>query len=394
MTTQSEIEHPTIRPAVDPTRLPPPILVDSPAAFEEMIAALRGQTLLALDTESDSLYRYFFKVGLIQISTPATDYLVDPLRLPDLTPLGDIMADPTVEKVFHAAENDILMLKRDFSFRFANVFDTMLAARILGWKQVSLAALLAQHFGVALDKRAQLTDWGRRPLDAPQLSYARLDTHYLVPLRDLLIAELRQRRRWREAQDAFTGLPQVTYVEKPFDPDGFWRIKGARDLRGSELAILRRLYLWRDEQARKLDRPPFKVLGDDRLVELSRRQPARLADLPLNPRQVELFGRGLLGAIAAGRTDPMPSPPARQSNGNGRPTPEALARFDQLRAWRVRRAADRAVDADLILNNDALMTIARAAPATLEALGALGVMGAWKLEEYGPDLLRVIGTGA
>jgi len=359
-----------------------------------MIAALRGQPLLALDTESDSLYRYFFKVGLIQISTPSTDYLVDPLRLPDLAPLGDIMADPTVEKVFHAAENDILMLKRDFSFRFANVFDTMLAARILGWKEVSLAALLAQRFGVTLDKRAQLTDWGHRPLDAAQLSYARLDSHYLLALRDLLIAELRQRRRWREAQDAFTGLPQITYVEKPFDPEGFWRIKGARDLRGNELAILRQLYLWRDEQARKLDRPPFKVLGDNKLVEMSRTQPVRLAELPLSARQIELFGRSILAAIAAGRGDPTPPPPARQSNGNGRPTPEALARFDQLRAWRVRRATDRAVDADLILNNHALMTIARAAPATLEALAALDVMGAWKLEEYGPDVLRVLETSA
>ena len=395
MITQSDIEHAsTLQPTVGPTRLPPPVLIDSPHAFGEMIAALSSQPLLALDTESDSLYRYFFKVGLIQISTPATDYLVDPLRLPDLTLLGDILADPAVEKVFHAAENDILMLKRDFSFRFANVFDTMLAARILGWKQVSLAALLAQHFDVTLDKRAQLTDWGHRPLDGAQLSYARLDTHYLLPLRDLLIVELRQRRRWREAQDAFAGLPQITYVEKPFDPDGFWRNKGARDLRGSELAVLRQLYLWRDEQARKLDRPPFKVLGDDRLVDLSRRQPTRLADLPLNPRQTDLFGRAILAAIAAGRNDPIPSLPPRPSNGNGRPTPEALARFDQLRAWRVRRAADRAVDADLILNNDALMTIARAAPATLEALAALGVMGAWKLEEYGPDLLRVIGTGA
>ncbi len=395
MNTQSGIEHPsTIRPAVDPTRLPPPILVDSPAAFEDMIAALRGQPLLALDTESDSLYRYFFKVGLIQISTPTTDYLADPLRLPDLTPLGDIMADPAVEKVIHAAENDILTLKRDFSFNFANVFDTMLAARILGWKQVSLAALLAQHFAVKLDKRAQLTDWGHRPLDAAQLSYARLDTHFLLPLRELLIAELRQRRRWREAQDAFAALPQVTYVEKPFDAEGFWRIKGARDLRGNELAVLRQLYLWRDEQARKLDRPPFKVLGDSRLVEMSQQQPARLADLPLSSRQIELFGRSLLAAIAAGRAAPVPLPPARSSNGNGRPTPEALARFDQLRAWRVRRAADRAVDADLILNNHALMTIARAAPATLEALAALDVMGAWKLEEYGPDLLRVIETSA
>ena len=127
---------------------------------------------------------------------------------------------------------------------------------------------------------------------------------------------------------------------------------------------------------------------------MSRGQPVRLADLPLSTRQIELFGRSLIAAIAAGRDAPTPLPPARPSNGNGRPTPEMLARFDQLRAWRVRRAADRAVDADLILNNDALMTIARAAPATLEALAALGVMGAWKLEEYGPDLLRVIGTGA
>ena len=213
-------------------------------------------------------------------------------------------------------------------------------------------------------------------------------------MRDLLIAELHERRRWREAQDTFAALPQITYVEKPFDPDGFWRIKGARDLRGSELAVLRQLHLWRDEQARKLDRPHFKVLGDDRLVDLSQRQPSRLADLALNPRQTDLFGRAILAAIAAGRNDPIPSSPPRPSNGNGRPTPETLACFDQLRAWRVRRAADRAVDADLILNNDALMTIARAAPATLEALEALGVMGAWKLEEYGPDLLRVIGTGA
>ena len=395
MITQSGIEHPTtIRPTGSSTRLPPPVLVDSTAAFDEMNRALAGQPLLALDTESDSLYRYFFKVGLVQISTPATDYLVDPLRLPDLAPLGRLMADPAVEKVFHAAENDILTLKRDFGFRFANVFDTMLAARILGWRQVSLAALLAQHFDVMLDKRAQLTDWGHRPLNSAQLSYARLDTHYLIPLRGLLIGELQGRRRWGEAQEAFAALTQVIYVEKPFDPEGFWRIKGARDLRGSELAVLRQLYLWRDEQARELDRPPFKVLRDDRLVDLSQRQPTSVADLLLNPRQTAQFGTAILAAIAAGRAAPTPQPPARPTNGNGRPTPEMLARFDGLRAWRLRRATERGVDADLILTNDALMAIARAAPATIDALAALGVMGRWKLEEYGPDVLQALGPGA
>ena len=287
------------------------------------------------------------------------------------------------------------MLKRDFSFRFANVFDTMLAARILGWRHVSLAALLAQHFGVTLDKRAQLTDWGHRPLDGAQLSYARLDTHYLLPLRDLLIAELRQRRRWREAPETRSpGCPR-----SPTSKNRLTRMaSGGTKVRAISAAVnspcCASFICGATNRRARLDRPPFKVLGDDRLVDLSRRQPARLADLPLNPRQIDLFGRAILAAIAAGRNDPIPSLPPRPSNGNGRPTPEALARFDQLRAWRVRRAADRAVDADLILNNDALMTIARAAPATLEALAALGVMGAWKLEEYGPDLLRVIGTGA
>ena len=282
-----------------PKQLSAPVLIDTPAAFTLMLDTLSTQPALALDTESDSLYRYHYHVCLIQISTIEVDYLLDPLRLHDIRPLGRILANETVQKVFHAAENDILMLKRAIlGFSFANIFDTMLAARILGWHQVGLAALLAQHFGVTLDKRAQLTDWGQRPLTAAQLSYARLDSRYLLALRDLLSDALRTRKRWREAQETFDGLPQITYIEKAFDPDGFWRTKGARDLIPSELAVLRELYLWRDEQARVLDRPPFKVLGDETLLHLSRLQPQHLHELPLSPRQIDQCGRGLLAAIA------------------------------------------------------------------------------------------------
>lgn len=370
--------------------LPPPRLVDTPKAFDELLAALATEPVLALDTESDSLYRYFYKVCLIQVSTPCCDYIVDPLALPDLAALGAILADPSVEKIFHAAENDVLMLKRDFAFTFANVFDTMLAARILGWPQVGLAALLKQHFSVELDKHAQLTDWGHRPLSPAQLSYARLDSRYLFELRTLQVNELRARRRWREAQEAFAALPQITYVEKPFDPDGFWRLRNARDLYPQELAVLRQLYLWRDEQARRLDRPPFKVLGDDALIRLSRQQPRRPADLALSPRQISQYGRALLAAIDRGRAAPPPQPPARPHNGNGRPDPTVQARFDRLRAWRAQRAEARAVDSDIVLTNDTLLTVARAAPTSLEELVALDVMGPWKVQEYGPDLLRVV----
>lgn len=371
-------------------RLPPARLIDQPVEFSALIDQLRGRPALALDTESDSLYRYFYKVCVIQLSTPDADYIIDPLSLPDLASFGALMADPTVEKVFHAAENDILMLKRAYGFKFAHIFDTMLAARILGWRHVSLAALLAEQFSVQLDKRAQLTDWGKRPLTPEQLSYAHLDSHFLLPLRDLLASELRARGRWDEAQEAFAALPEVAYVEKPFDPDGFWRSKGARDLAPQELAVLRELYLWRDAKARTLDLPPFKVIDDRSLALLSTLQPQRAGDLPLSPYQSSRYGREVLAAIERGVASAPPQAPPRPHNNGNRPDPDTLTRYDRLRAWRTERATQRGVESDVVLTNDVLMSIARRDPHSPEELNELGVMGPWKLAEYGEDLLAAL----
>ena len=182
-------------------------------------------------------------------------------------------------------------------------------------------------------------------------------------------ARSRERKRWREAQEAFDGLPKVTYIEKHFDPDGFWRMKGARDLAPAELAVLRELYLWRDDQARLVDRPPFKVLGDETLIQLSRLQPEQPFELPMSPRQIDQFGLEILSSIARGKSASPPAQPPRPHNGNGRPDPQVLVRFDKLRAWRAQRAAERQVDADIVMTNDALMAIARAAPISLDASG-------------------------
>jgi ribonuclease D len=355
-----------------------------------MLAALRGEPALALDTESNSLYRYFYKVCLIQVSTAEIDYLVDPFRLSDISALSSLLADPSIEKVVHAAENDVVVLKRDFGFHFAHIFDTMLAARILGRPRVSLAALLEEHFGVKLDKRAQLTDWGRRPLTAEQLSYARLDTHYLMSLRDLLQAELQARGRWREAQEVFAALPDLEPIERSFDPDGFWRNREARTLSPAELAVLRELYLWRDEQARSLDLPAFKVLDDRALVQLSHSQPHTVGELHLSPWQARRFGAQVLAAVERGRSAPPPHFPARPHSDGQRPDPAALERYDRLRSWRTDRAAQRGVASDVVLTNDVLMAIARAAPADLSELAALDVLGDYKLEEYGEDLLQAM----
>jgi ribonuclease D len=359
-----------------------------------MLQHLLAQPRVAVDTEADSLFAYYHKVCLIQFSVPGTDYLIDPLALNDLRPLGALFTNPHVEKVFHAAENDILTLKRDYGFHFVRLFDTMIAARILGWPGVGLAALLQEHFGVHLDKRMQRTDWGQRPLSPEQLAYARLDTYYLLPLRDRLYQELVARRRWEEALDAFAALSDVEFVEKPFDPDGFWRINGTRDLAGRQLAVLRELYLWREDCARRLDLPPFKVLNDRSLILLSEQQPTTPDSLQkvagLSAMIGNRFNREILAAIRHGQSAPIPLSPQRRQNGRLRPDDATLARYETLRAWRARKAAERGVDPDVVLTNETLMHIARENPRALDDLARLSLLSPWKLNAYGPELLAAL----
>ncbi|PIX46945.1 MAG: hypothetical protein COZ54_02550, partial [Anaerolineae bacterium CG_4_8_14_3_um_filter_59_70] len=158
------------------SKLQPPVWISTPVALQKLAGELTRQPRLAVDTESNSLHAYREQVCLIQFSTHETDYLLDPLKLNDLSPLAPIFANPKIEKTFHAAEYDIITLKRDFGFSFANIFDTMQAARILGYKQVGLDSILAERFGVVVNKRYQKADWGRRPLSRDELNYARFDT--------------------------------------------------------------------------------------------------------------------------------------------------------------------------------------------------------------------------
>ena len=168
-----------------------------------MIRDLEQQRRIGVDTESNSLHAYRERVCLIQFSTAGTDYILDPLAFDDLNPLAQIFSDVQLEKIFHASEYDIICLRRDFGFTFSNIFDTMQAGRIPGRKLAGLDHLLEEKFGVKVNKRFQKADWGVRPLSHDLLLYARLDTHYLIPLRDLLQAELEQKGLWQLAQEDF-----------------------------------------------------------------------------------------------------------------------------------------------------------------------------------------------
>lgn len=366
------------------------VWVDTQLALNEMLNNLRDSSVMAVDTESDSLYVYYEKVCLIQFSIPDVDYLVDPLAV-DVSILGELFADECHEKVFHAAQYDIVCLKRDYGFTFLNLFDTMLAARVLGWNRYGLGTILQDHFGVRLDKRMQRHNWGTRPLSKEALDYARLDTHFLLPLREMQLAELQAKSRLDEAQQAFQRQTRIEPTSKVFNPDDFWRIAGVRDLLPVEQAVLRHLFIFRDRYARKLNRPPFKVMNDATLARLAQARPADLRSLSrvkgLSHHMRHHAGRKLLEVIAEGLKAPPPSYPRNQHH---RPDDETLARYEALRAWRRRTAEARNVEPDVILSNSTLMALAKRAPRTAQALAEVEALDDWQRHTYGDKLLRVL----
>jgi ribonuclease D len=372
--------------------LPLPTLVDTAEALEDMLSRLVSEPAVAVDTESNSLYVYSERVCLLQFSIPGEDYLVDPLAVEDLSSLGALLSDPEKEKVFHAAEYDVMVLRRDFGFEFAGLFDTMIASRILGWPRYGLGNLLEEHFGVQTDKRMQRTNWGRRPLTPEQLEYAQLDTHYLLALRDRLLKELAAENRLDEARSAFERVAQSEWSARPFDPEGFWRLKGARDLDDTRLAVLRALYIYRDQRAQAMDRPPFKVLSDRALVDLSHQVPRSLSDLGrvrgLPRRLPTKARRRLLSIVERGLRD---DPPQRTDTTSGhRPDKQEIECYEALRQWRNQRAESRGVEPDVILSNRTLHVLAHETPVTREALVETGALSDWEREEYGREIVALL----
>jgi ribonuclease D len=370
---------------------PPALYVDHDRSFRRVTAQLAGEPLLAIDTESNSLYAYRERICLIQVSTRSTDYIIDPLRVADLRPLGDLLADPKIEKVFHAAEYDLICLKRDYGFVVNNLFDTMIAARICGRKAIGLDKLLAEYCGVAADKSHQRDDWGQRPLSDESLLYAQMDTHYLPELRDKLHAELVKQDRQEEARETFAEASQVeAAVRSRFDPDGFWRIGIPNDLTRRQMAILRELYLLRENLAEERDLPPFKIFTDKLLVILAESAPATLDALSairgMTPLPVRRYGKLLLRAIDLGRRAPLPLAPPRHPIVD----PVAAERFTILRDWRRQRAEQRGVESDVIVSRDTLWELAYKAPTESEGLEGITGLGPWRKRTYGEEILAVI----
>jgi ribonuclease D len=253
---------------------------------------------------------------------------------------------------------------------------------------------------VRLNKKYQRANWGLRPLPPEQLDYARLDSHYLLDLHDLQARELATCKRYSQAEHHFSRLVKTRWEVKGFDPEGFWRLPGARDLDDTGRGVLRELYLYRDQHARSENRPPFKVISNKALIGLAELRPQSSANLHLvkgiSHRMVNRYGRGLLATIQRGLEHPLSwneRPRHTNSTGpaaNGRPSAATQARFEALRAWRNATAEARGVEPDIVLNNQTLWAIAHRNPKNHADLTRDDLLAHWQAEEFGLDLLAVV----
>ena len=378
--------------------LPDPTLVEDEEGLARLLEDLEGVEEVAVDTEADSFFSYREKVCLIQITAGGRDYLVDPLADVDIAPLGEVLADPRRIKVFHDGEYDVLLFKREYGFEFANLFDTRIAVATLGSKSPGLANVLEERFGVQLDKSLQRSDWSARPLSDRQIAYARLDTHYLLPLMAELKAELEQSGRTVIVEGECLRLEELDAPAVAFRPDDWVRVKGARQLAPPQRRTLRELCCLRDRLAERSDLPLFKVMGNATLIALATLTPSDehgLAEMPgLSWRQVRRFGAELLDTLkAARRLDPiarMPELPSR--DGTAGLSVEALELFDRLKTWRKKRAHEEDFDSSLVLNRHALARVVRECPESIEALSRIRGVVAWQVERYGDSLVEVVRT--
>lgn len=275
-------------------------LVASQTALEALVEELRPEPVLALDSESNSFHVYRERVCLLQISTRRHDFIVDPFSV-DPRPLGAILCDGR-EMVLHGADYDVRCLRREYGWRFPCLFDTMIAARRLGRPGLGLAALVETRFGVRLSKSFQRSDWGRRPLGDEQLKYASLDTHFLLDLFDELKEGLERSGQFEAARREFERISLAEPRERSFDPEGWRRMRGAGQLQPAGRSVLRSLWIFRENKARALDRPPFKVLGDEAMLEVARNLPRTSAELGqmrgVTPHLLRKLGEEILKSVA------------------------------------------------------------------------------------------------
>ena len=360
---------------------------------------LSGLRRFALDCEAAGFHRYTDTLCLVQITTPTATYVVDPTTVDCRALLQAPLEDPDVEIVMHGSDYDLRLLDRDLGIHLKGLFDTQIAAQLLGDASIGLAALLESRLGITLAKKYQRADWAQRPLSDDMLDYAANDTRYLLELGDIMKRELREAGREDWADEEARGLEQSAVAppadDEPEDP--VTRVKGARDLPPRQVHALREVLAWRDEIARARDKAPFRVAGDKPLLEAAVAPPDDARDLA----DIKGFPRGLareeghdllkrLRRVYDLPDDEIVGYPRPKRTGRGRPPPEVEAMANRLKDVRTAKADALGLDRGTLLSNSVIQDIAWEDPGDEAALRRVAGMRNWQVEVVGAEILDTL----
>jgi ribonuclease D len=367
--------------------------IDNQRALDEALRRVAAQAQVAVDTEADSLHSYFDKVCLIQISIPGEEMIIDPLVGLDLSAFGAILADASTTKVLHGGDYDLRILNRDFGFTASNVIDTMICAQLLGYEGIGLAALLERYFAIIVDKSHQRADWAQRPLPRVMLEYASSDTRHLLELASKMHEELMVLGRWEWAVEEFSRLEAVRFTGREDNGEGFRRLKGISGFDRRSLAVARALYDWREEMARNADRPPFKIFGNDIIIQVARAKastPDALAEIKALPFALRRrYGREMVRRVRQALDLPDEMLPEK---GDARPwnrDREVENRVTRLKTIRDRKAKELKLDPGVLAPRHVLTAIA-----TTRDLAQVPAMREWQKRVLGEELIRVLSPGS
>ncbi len=366
---------------------------------EPLVRSLAESRRFALDCEAAGFHRYSDRLCLVQVTTADGTFIVDPLAFDPSGTLRGPLEDPAVEVVMHGADFDLRLLDRDLGIRLRGLFDTQVAASLLGESALGLQALLESRLGVSLSKKYQRADWAERPLKDQMLEYAADDTRHLARLADLLREDLRAAGREAWAEEECRALEESATAPSDEEPeDAVTRVKGARDLTPREVTALREALDWRDAIARARDRATFRVVGDPALLEAVVRRPLSTSELAA----IKGFPKALAhtdGDELLRRFDHVaqlpdaqlkPYPRGTRRGGPGRPSPEVEELAEALKNARNRRAEQLGLDRGTLLPNALLVATAQAAPRDEATLAAVEGIRRWQVEAVGDALLAVM----
>ncbi len=367
--------------------------IENMAGLNTMMDYLCTEPLIAFDLEADSMFHFKEKVCLIQIATRTACYIVDPLPIPDMSPLSRALSNGSIIKIFHGADYDVRSLYRDYGIIIHNLFDTELASRFMGLAETGLDAVLKKRFNVILEKKYQKKDWSQRPLPREMITYGAKDVHYLIPLYEALQQELKELNRleWvlEECRD-LTLVRSAPANERPL----FLKVKGAGHLDRRDLAVLEALLEFRLNLAEQKDRPLFKVIGNASLLTIAQAKPQTMSELSniraLSEKQMHMYGHAMINIVQTALAVPdslLPNYPyVRQL----RASSDVADKFNKLKTWREQKAKDLCMDPGVLINNATLKMIAELNLKKTDDANEIPPLKNWQRNELWPGIFALL----